>query len=132
MDPKRKKALEAAGWKFGDAADFLGMDAKERQILDARLELALAVRRLREKAGLTQTQLAGRMKTSQPRIVKIEQAASDVSLDQMIQAIVAAGGRFRVKQLIRPAKAKNRRPEGTRKAAEKEQPATEVLIELVQ
>lgn len=132
MDLKKKKALEAAGWKFGDAADFLGMDEKERQILGARVELALAVRRLREKAGLTQTQLAGRMKTSQPRIVKIEQAASDVSLDQMIQAIVAVGGRFRVKQRTRPAKAKIRRPGGTRKVAEKEQPTAEVLIELVQ
>jgi transcriptional regulator with XRE-family HTH domain len=132
MDLKKKKALEAAGWKFGDAADFLGMDEKERQILDARVQLALAVRRLREKAGLTQTQLAGRMKTSQPRIVKIEHAAADVSLDQMIQAIVAVGGRFRVKQLTQPAKVKIRRRGGARKAAEEDQPTTEVVIELVQ
>jgi len=26
MDHEKKKALEAAGWKFGDAADLLGMN----------------------------------------------------------------------------------------------------------
>ena len=75
MDPKKRQSLEAAGWKIGDAADFLGMSEDERQILDARVALAMEVRRLRQKSGMTQTQLAGRMKTSQPRVVKIEHAA---------------------------------------------------------
>lgn len=35
MDPKKRKALEKAGWKFGDAADFLGMTPEERAKLDA-------------------------------------------------------------------------------------------------
>jgi hypothetical protein len=42
-----RKALEAAGWKVGDAADFLDMNDAERQVLDARVKLALAVRRQR-------------------------------------------------------------------------------------
>jgi hypothetical protein len=43
MDPKKRQALEAAGWRFGDAADFLGMTDEERQLLDARAEAVLAV-----------------------------------------------------------------------------------------
>lgn len=98
MNPKKRKALEAAGWKFGDAADFLGMTEDERQLLDARVEVAMAVRRQREANKLSQQQLAGRIKTSQPRIAKIEQAATDVSLDQLLRAFAAAGGQIAVKR----------------------------------
>jgi transcriptional regulator with XRE-family HTH domain len=99
MELEKRKALEAAGWRFGDAADFLGMSEQERQLLDARMEMALAVRRLREALNLSQKQLGVRIKTSQPRIAKIEQAASDVSLDQILRAFTAAGGRIVVKQV---------------------------------
>ena len=34
MDATKRKAIEAAGWKVGDAADFLGMGDEERQLLD--------------------------------------------------------------------------------------------------
>lgn len=96
MNVKKRKALEAAGWKFGDAADFLEMSDEERQLLDARVELALAVRRQREARKLSQRQLGALLKTSQPRVAKIERAAADVSLDQMVRALTAAGGKVSV------------------------------------
>jgi hypothetical protein len=37
MNSVKKKTLEVAGWKFGDACDFLGMIDEERQLLDARM-----------------------------------------------------------------------------------------------
>jgi ribosome-binding protein aMBF1 (putative translation factor) len=98
MRPEMRKSLETAGWRFGDAADFLQMSEEERQLLDARVEAAQAVRRQREALKLSQKELADRIKTSQPRIVKIERAAPDVSLDQMLRAFAAAGGRIIVKQ----------------------------------
>jgi predicted XRE-type DNA-binding protein len=94
----KRKALEAAGWRFGDAANFLGMSDDERQLLEARVEAALAVRRQRLARRLTQKQLATRIKTSQPRIAKIERAAADVSLDQILLAFAAAGGRIDIRQ----------------------------------
>ena len=36
MQRDKQKALEAAGWKFGDAADFLAMTDEERQMLDLK------------------------------------------------------------------------------------------------
>lgn len=99
MDAEKRKALEAAGWRFGDAADFLKMSAEERQLLDARVEAALAVRRQRKALKLSQKQLADRIKTTQPRVAKIERAAPDVSLDQILRAFAAAGGRIAVKQV---------------------------------
>lgn len=99
MDSRKRKALEAAGWRFGDAADFLEMTDEERQMLDARIEAALAVRRQREALKLSQKQLASRIKTSQPRVAKIERAAPDVSLDQILRAFAAVGGRIAVRQI---------------------------------
>lgn len=97
MDAAKRKALQAAGWKIGDAADFLGMNDAERQLLDARVELALAVRSQREAQNLTQKELGVKINTSQPRIAKIERAATDVSLDQLVKAFTAAGGKIVVK-----------------------------------
>jgi len=97
MDATKRKALEAAGWKIGDAADFLEMSDEEHQLLDARVSLALAIRNQREALDLSQKELGARLKTSQPRVAKIERAASDVSLDQLVRAFTAVGGRIVIK-----------------------------------
>lgn len=111
MDAAKRKAIEAAGWKVGDAADFLALSDEERQLLDARVALALAVRELREASKLSQKQLGARLKTSQPRVAKIERAAADVSMDQLVRALTAAGGTIVVKSAI------SKTPRGKRQAA---------------
>jgi len=113
MDSAKRKALQAAGWKTGDAADFLEMDDDERQLLNARVELALAVRRQRQACRLSQRQLGLKLRTSQPRVAKIERAAADVSLDQLVRAFAAAGGRL----VVKVAAAKLRRGKSAKKPA---------------
>lgn len=112
MDAAKRKVLQAAGWKVGDAADFLEMSDDERQLLDARVELARAVRRQREARHLSQKELGAKLKTSQPRIAKIERAATDVSLDQLVRAFAAAGGKI----VVRVAKRKPKRAKSGRQA----------------
>lgn len=97
MESTKRKALEAAGWKVGDTADFLGMNDEERQLLETRVKLAQAVRQQREALHLSQKQLGAILKTSQPRVARIERAASDVSMDQLIRAFTAAGGKIELK-----------------------------------
>jgi transcriptional regulator with XRE-family HTH domain len=129
----KRKALEAVGWRFGDAADFLAMSDAERQLLDARVEAALAVRRQRQALKLSQQQLASRIKTSQPRVAKIERAAPDVSLDQILRAFAAAGGRIAVTQVAGAgAKAARKSRRVRRKLTKKvdQHPVAEVTIEL--
>ncbi len=72
MDSAKRKKLEAAGWKVGDAADFLEMNDVERQLLDARVKLATAIRRQRKACRLSQKELGIKLGTSQPRVAKIE------------------------------------------------------------
>lgn len=113
MDAAKRKAIETAGWKVGDAADFLEMSDEERQLLDTRVALALAIRAQRAASKLSQKQLGARLKTSQPRVAKIERAASDVSMDQMVRALTASGGTITVKY------AKGKARTGKRQAGKK-------------
>jgi ribosome-binding protein aMBF1 (putative translation factor) len=92
MKRSKKKTLEAAGFRVGDAGDFLGLSDQERQIVELRVSLSRAVRRARERHRLTQQQLAARLKSSQSRVAKLEAGTSGVSLDLLFRGLFAAGG----------------------------------------
>lgn len=128
MQSEKRKMLEAAGWKFGDAADFLAMTDEERQMLDLRVDAALAVRRQRQAMKLSQQELGRRIQTSQPRIVKIEKAARDVTLDQILRAYAAAGGRISIRE-VAGEPGKKRRDRGQK--AKKVSGRSKVQIELI-
>lgn len=92
MQKKKRAALQAAGFRIGDAEDFLELTDEERRLLEVRFAVSQSVRRLREKQQLTQEQLAVKLKSSQSRVAKIEAAASDVSLDLLFRGLFAVGG----------------------------------------
>jgi DNA-binding XRE family transcriptional regulator len=94
MDATKRKALEAAGFRIGDAADFLGLTEEESRLVDLRVAVCRAVRRLREARSMTQQQLAAKLKSSQSRVAKIEAGAGDVSLDLLFRGFFAVGGRL--------------------------------------
>jgi predicted XRE-type DNA-binding protein len=89
---EKQRAPEAAGWVFEDAEDFLELTAEVRAIVEMRVQLSRAIRALREKQKLTQAQLAKTMKTSQPRVNKIEAGSPGVSLEQLLNSWFALGG----------------------------------------
>jgi transcriptional regulator with XRE-family HTH domain len=62
-----------------------------------RVRLSRAIRALREKQKLTQAQLAKKMKTSQPRVNKIEAGSPGVSLEQLLNSWFALGGTAEMK-----------------------------------
>jgi predicted XRE-type DNA-binding protein len=97
MNNETQKALEAAGFIVGDAEDFLELNAEERAIVELRVRLSRAVRELRGTQNLTQTDLAHKMKTSQPRVNRIEAASPDVSLEQLFRSWYALGGTVEMK-----------------------------------
>lgn len=92
MDQKKRQALEAAGFRFGDAEDFLGLTEEERRHVELRLAVSRAVRRRRTQRRLTQQQLAAKLKSSQSRVAKLEAGSEDVSLDLMFRGLFAVGG----------------------------------------
>ena len=92
MNKAKRKALESAGWTLGDYGDFLGLTDAERRLIEFRARLARGIREARLRRGMTQDQLAEAIRSTQPRVVKIERGVAGVSLDQMLHAYFAAGG----------------------------------------
>ncbi len=94
MDRRKRKALEAAGFRFGDAEDFLQLSDEERQTVELRVNLSRTIRKRREAQQLTQAQLARKLKSNQSRVAKIEAGGVGVSLDLMFKTLFALGGQF--------------------------------------
>jgi predicted XRE-type DNA-binding protein len=92
MNKAKRKALEAAGFVFEDAEDFLELTVEERRLVDLRLAVSRAARARRIQQNLTQEQVAKRLKSSQSRVAKLEAGSADVSLDLMFRALFVLGG----------------------------------------
>jgi len=87
---KRGK-LQAKGWKFGDAQDFLGLSDEEIPLLELKLSLGRSLKQLRQQKRLSQTELAQRIHYSQSRVAKMEAGDPSVSLDLQIKALLTLG-----------------------------------------
>jgi DNA-binding XRE family transcriptional regulator len=104
MNREKQRRLERAGWRVGDAGDFLELSKDERRFVEMKLALAAGLRERRERQGLTQTALARRLASSQSRVAKMEAADRTVSLDLLVRALLALGAtRQEVARLIRLA-----------------------------
>lgn len=92
MNSEKKNArLARAGWSVGDAAGFLNLTPEQSQFVEMKLALAAGVRGLREKRGLTQTELAVQLGSSQSRIAKMEAADRSVSIDLLVRSLLTIG-----------------------------------------
>lgn len=101
MDPKKQRALEAAGWKVGSAEEFLGLDAAEAELVEWKLRLSGAVRQRRTTRKLSQTALARRLGSSQSRVAKLEAADPGVSIELLVRTLFVLGaGRRELAALI--------------------------------
>jgi hypothetical protein len=89
MDQEQRAALEAQGWRFGTAAEFLGLSPAEASYVEAYVRLSKALREWRRNKGWTQLQLAGILGSSQSRVAKAEAGDPSVSLDFLIRALFA-------------------------------------------
>jgi DNA-binding XRE family transcriptional regulator len=83
--------LKAAGWKIGTVKDFLQLSDEEAVLVELKLALIAAVKHARKKRGLSQAELAQRMRSSQSRVAKIETGDPSVSLDLIVRAFLATG-----------------------------------------
>ena len=91
MDRTKKDRVAAAGWRSGDAPDFLELTEGEAAFVELRLALADYVRELRVRNSWTQSQVAHRLGSSQSRVAKMEAADASVSLDLLIRSLLTLG-----------------------------------------
>lgn len=93
MKSTKKQRLEAAGWKVGSAATFLGLSAEEAAFVELKVALGQSLRRWRTRQKLTQGELAVRLQSSQSRVAKMEAADPTVSVDLLVRSLLKLGAR---------------------------------------
>ena len=91
MDADKRGRLVRAGWKVGDASGFLDLAPEEAAYVELKISLARSLKNERLRQGLTQTQMAQRIGSSQSRVAKMENGDPTVSLDLLIRALFGLG-----------------------------------------
>lgn len=79
------------GWVEGSVQEFLDLSDADMEYIETRRALARCLRAMRLEKGMTQTQLAASLRTSQSRLAKMEAGDSSVSLDLLFKAVYRAG-----------------------------------------
>jgi transcriptional regulator with XRE-family HTH domain len=59
--------------------------------VEVKIRLSTALRELRKKETLTQTELAQRLRSSQSRVAKMEAGDPSVSIDLLTRSLIALG-----------------------------------------
>lgn len=70
---------------------FLSLAVTELRLVEMKLSLSARLQKARKKQGLTQAELADRMGSSQSRVAKMEAGDPSVSLDLLVQGLLATG-----------------------------------------
>lgn len=91
MRKEKRARLEAAGWRVGSARIFLELSDEEASFVELKLALARGLRTRRERRGLTQSQLAKMIESSQSRVAKMESGDRSVSLDLLVRSLLVTG-----------------------------------------
>jgi predicted transcriptional regulator len=91
MKPAKKRKLEAAGWKIGDAQDFLQMTDDDVAYVEMKLALSDMLKAKRQKQKISQVKLAALIDSSQSRVAKMESGDASVSIDLLVKSLLALG-----------------------------------------
>jgi predicted XRE-type DNA-binding protein len=91
MKRAKQEKLQKRGWIVGSAADFLALTPEEAAFVEIKLALSDALRTLRQKANLSQAQVAKQLGSSQSRVAKMETGDPSVTLDLLVRSLLVLG-----------------------------------------
>ena len=115
-EARKTARLESAGWKTVTVQDFLGLSDVDMAVIEVKVALAKRLRAQRTRAGLSQVEVAKLVRSSQPRVAKMEAADKTVSIDLLVKALVKTGVSIqeigRSLEKVAPAKDKATRAHG--------------------
>jgi DNA-binding XRE family transcriptional regulator len=90
MDQQTREKLEDKGWKVGTVSDFLELSPEEAILVEIKLALSHSLKERRQSL-MTQSELAEKIHSSQPRVANAENGDASVSIELLIRAILATG-----------------------------------------
>lgn len=91
MDARKKKRLEAAGWRVGSVQEFLDLSPAEAAYVEIKMALSEALKTRRQQRHMTQQDLARVLGSSQSRVARMEAGDRTVSIDLLLRALLALG-----------------------------------------
>lgn len=91
MQKSKAQRLKKAGWKVGTTQEFLGLTDEEAALIEMKLALAHNLKKRRLAHGLTQTNLAKQLGSSQSRVAKMEAADPTVSMELLVRSLLVLG-----------------------------------------
>ena len=91
MRADKRRRLEARGWQVAGPKELLSLSSEEAAYIELRLRLAEELKARRRARGLTQTELAKAVRSSQSRVAKMDAGDPAVSLDLLVKSLLALG-----------------------------------------
>ena len=91
MKKSKQARLEAAGWAVGSVQNFLGLSDAEAALIEVKLALSRTLRDRRQRRGVSQVELAKRLRSSQSRVAKMEAGDPSVSMDLLVSSLLVLG-----------------------------------------
>ena len=91
MKRANQEKLQKSGWAVGTVADFLVLTPEEAAFVEIKLALSDALRTQRQKANLSQAQVAKQLGSSQSRVAKMETGDPSVTLDLLVRSLLVLG-----------------------------------------
>jgi DNA-binding XRE family transcriptional regulator len=91
MDARKRKRLEAAGWRVGTAEEFLGLPVDDSIYGALKMALGKELKRRRLEMQWTQGDLAHVLGSSQARVARMEAGDASVSIDLVLKALLTLG-----------------------------------------
>ena len=91
MKKSKREKLKAAGWAVGSVQEFLGLSEADSALIEMKLSLSRSLRERRQRRGVSQMELAKRLRSSQSRIAKMEAGDPSVSMDLLVSSLLVLG-----------------------------------------
>jgi hypothetical protein len=91
MKKSKRDKLKAAEWAVGSVQDFLGLSDADTALIELKLALSRSLRDRRQGRGISQVELAKRLRSSQSRIAKMEAGDPSVSMDLLVSSLLVLG-----------------------------------------
>ena len=91
MKQSKRARLESRGWKIGSTQEFLGLTDEEAAYVEMKLALSEKLKEQRQHKGMTQSELAKLVRSSQSRVAKMEAGDPTVSMDLLVKSLLALG-----------------------------------------
>ena len=91
MKQSKRRKLEAAGWAVGSTKEFLGLSDADAALIELKLTLSRSLRDRRQRRGVSQVELAKRLRSSQSRVSKMEAGDPSVSMDLLVSSLLVLG-----------------------------------------